>query len=304
MQREQSGIVIEERKNYYVVLTQSQNAPRKTVRCTLKGSLKIKRGLRVSSGDSVSILITDNDNNIGIISQVNERTNFLPRPPLANLSQVIFINTFKHPKLDLETIDRFLFIASCYDIKAVIVFNKTDLLNSDELFELQRVAKFYDDVGYKIIYTSAEKNRGVENLLEICENKTSAFAGLSGVGKSSLLSLIFPHVDFVTNEVSGSQGRGTHTTTYTKLLQLNDNTFIADTPGFAFVDLPTVDVDSVAAHFPEINKQTGLCKFNNCIHDAEPDCVVWEKARSGEIAPWRRMHYLKFYREMESRIKK
>jgi len=290
-----TGTVVEERKNYYIVRTSGND-----IRCTLKGTLLQNRA-RVCVGDRVSVQILNDDSVQGIICEAADRRTFLPRPPLANLSLVIFVNTFKHPALNTEAIDRFLFSSMSYGIDAAIVFNKTDLLNDSEARKLTVVENYYKKIGYRVFRTSVPEKRGITELVSLCKGKTSAFTGLSGVGKSSLLSLIFPTVEFRTSEVSGARGRGTHTTTHTKLLSLDENTFIADTPGFAFVDIPTVPEDTAAAHFPEIEKITGTCRFNNCVHDAEPGCRVRELAECGEIAPWRWEHYLKIYSEMVGR---
>jgi ribosome biogenesis GTPase len=259
--------------------------------------------IRVSTGDSVEVRVINRDSSEGVICEVAERKSFLPRPPLANLSQVVFINCFKQPNLDTEAVDRFLFSSAVYGIDAVIVFNKTDLLSEAETAELAAVERRYRDIGYKIIRASVPRKSGVSEIIDTCRGKTGAFTGLSGVGKSSLLSLIFPDSEFKTNNVSGARGRGTHTTTHTKLLALDENTFVADTPGFAFVDVPTVNEESVAEYFPEIRDAISKCRFNNCVHDAEPGCKVTELIDSGEIAPWRREHYLKIYREMARRRK-
>ncbi|MDR0330725.1 MAG: ribosome small subunit-dependent GTPase A [Chitinispirillales bacterium] len=293
------GVVVEEQKNYYMVSTQKND-----LRCTVKGALLKKRNFRISAGDAVRVQIINEDTAEGVICETKERTSFLPRPPLANLSQVVFVNCFKHPSLDTEAIDRFLFSSTAYGIEAVIVFNKRDLLNDGEAAELEAVECHYRNIGYKTLHTSVPKKQGISELIDQCRGKTSAFTGLSGVGKSSLLSLIFPHVEFKTNLVSGARGRGTHTTTHIKLWALNKETFIADTPGFAFVDVPTVDEETVVEHFPEIKDVTGQCRFNNCIHDAEPGCKVAELVDSGVIASWRQKHYLKIYREMLMRRKR
>jgi len=273
------------------------------LRCTVKGTLLNKKKFRISAGDSVRVQIINRDSAEGVICEAAERVSFLPRPPLANLSQVVFVNCFKHPSLDTEAVDRFLFSSAVYGIDAVIVFNKTDLLGDAETAELAETERRYKDVGYKILRTSVPARQGVAELIELCRNKTSAFTGLSGVGKSSLLSLIFPDSEFKTNDVSGARGRGTHTTTHIELLTLDENSFIADTPGFAFVDVPAVDEDSVAEYFPEIKNAVGQCRFNNCVHDAEPGCKIVELVDKGEIADWRREHYLKIYREMVKRRK-
>jgi len=293
-----TGRIVEEQKNYCIV-----SARGRALRCTLKGALLKQRGRRACTGDVVSVRIINDDTSEGVICGISPRQSFLPRPPLANLSQVIFVNCFKHPRLDTEAIDRFLFSGMAYGIDAIIAFNKMDLLDERERDELGAAERYYADIGYKILHTSVPQNQGIDELTDLCRGKTSAFTGLSGVGKSSLLARIFPDVEFRTGGVSGSMGKGTHTTTHTKLLTLGGDTFIADTPGFAFVDIPDVPEETVAAHFPEIERATGECRFNNCIHDAEPGCKVAELVEAGEIAYWRRDHYLKIYREMVMRRK-
>ncbi|MCL2218895.1 MAG: ribosome small subunit-dependent GTPase A [Chitinispirillia bacterium] len=291
------GRVVEEQKNYYIVST-----GQKDIRCTLKGTLLKKRS-RICTGDAVQVQVINDDSSEGVICEISPRQSFLPRPPLANLDLVVFVNCFKHPRLDTEAIDRFLFSCASYGVDSVIVFNKMDLLDEAEFNELEGTERFYKSIGYKILHTSVPSDLGIGKLLDLCRGKTSAFTGLSGVGKSSLLSRIFPGMEFRTSEVSGAHGRGTHTTTHTKLLTLDKGTFIADTPGFAFVDVPTVGEETVIAHFPEIEAATGQCRFNNCIHDSEPGCRVAELIDAGEIAPWRHEHYLKIYREMVKRRK-
>lgn len=290
-----SGKVIEERKNYYLVSTSAGE-----VRSTIKGTLK-KNRKRIATGDLVSLQIINHDSMEGIITKVHERINFLPRPPLANLSQVMFINSFKSPNLDTEAVDRFLFSASVYEIESVLIFNKTDLLSDRDLEELGELERYYSQIGYRTLRTSAVNRHGLGQLTDSCKGKTSAFTGLSGVGKSTLLSFIFPELELKTNEVSGRSGRGTHTTTHISLLSLDPETFIADTPGFAFVEVPTVPEETVVSHFPELEKVTGECRFNDCKHDQEPGCRVKELVEKGEIARWRHAHYLEIHKEMMER---
>ncbi|MFW6245594.1 MAG: ribosome small subunit-dependent GTPase A, partial [Fibrobacterota bacterium] len=179
-----SGKVIEERKNYYLVSTSAGE-----VRSTIKGTLK-KNRKRIATGDLVSLQIINHDSMEGIITKVHERINFLPRPPLANLSQVMFINSFKSPNLDTEAVDRFLFSASVYEIESVLIFNKTDLLSDRDLEELGELERYYSQIGYRTLRTSAVNRHGLGQLTDSCKGKTSAFTGLSGVGKSTLLGMI------------------------------------------------------------------------------------------------------------------
>jgi ribosome biogenesis GTPase len=214
---------------------------------------------------------------------------------------VILVCTVKEPPLDLEATDRFLVCVSAYGLAPVLVFNKNDRLDDEESASLQKIIEVYRKCGYTAVITSASTGSGIRELIEICAGKVSAFAGLSGVGKSALLQLIFPDREFRIGEVSGPTGRGTHTTTCVTLLPIENGGYIADTPGLAFVDLPLVPEEDVAGYFPELEQQIGKCKFNNCVHESEPGCRVRELVDSGEIASWRVEHYLKIFKEMRAR---
>lgn len=292
-----SGRVTEEQKNYFVVDT-----PSGPVQATTKGVLK-KDKKRICVGDMVDIEVIDNDLHIGIIHGTHERTSYLKRPSLANLSRVFLITTWKEPALDLEGMDRFLVNAALHRFTPIIVFNKTDLLTGPDLPAFDALIAVYRRIGYEVLTVSALTGERVEGLLAACADHLSVFAGLSGVGKSRLLSRIFPDRDFRIGEVSGATGRGTHTTTSVELMPLPRpyEGYIADTPGFSFVELPLVPEEDVVTFFPELERQIGACKFNNCLHDNEPGCSVRALVEKGEIAPWRVGHYLKMFREMKER---
>jgi ribosome biogenesis GTPase / thiamine phosphate phosphatase len=290
-----SGRVLEEQKNYFVIAT-AQGSLRATTRGFLKNNKK-----RVCVGDIVECEVTNADTREGLILTVDERSSFLKRPPLANITQVVLICTVKEPPLDLEALDRFLASIAAARLAPVLVFNKNDRIAADEQTPLDNIIAAYRRCGYTTLVTSALTGHGVGQLIEICANRVSAFTGLSGVGKSALLQAIFPDRNFRLGEISGTTGRGTHTTTSVTLLPLPCGGFIADTPGLAFVDLPPVPEEDVASFFPELERQIGKCKFNNCIHENEPGCSVHELVASGEIPAWRVEHYLKIYKEMRDR---
>jgi len=289
------GRIVQEEKNYFIIDT-----ARGTLRAATRGLLK-KDSKRVCVGDMVDCEVTNSDTREGIILTIHERTSCLIRPPLANLTQVILVCTVKEPPLDLEATDRFLVCTSAYGLTPALVFNKSDRLTDAEQASLGLITAVYRRCGYTTIITSAFNGSGLEELMGICAGRVSAFAGLSGVGKSALLSKIFPDRAFRLGEVSGPTGRGTHTTTCVTLLPLPNppnGGYIADTPGIAFVDLPLVPEEDIAGYFPELEQQIGKCKFNNCIHENEPGCRVRELVDAGEIAAWRVEHYLKMFKEM------
>ena len=287
-----TGRVIEEQKNYFIVDT-----PQGAVKAKLKGTLKLARK-KICTGDTVDLEIINLDSLEGIISLVHKRTSLLPRPAIANLTQVAFILSLKEPSLDFEALNRLLFSAEVYQISSMLVFNKVDLLDSEDMLELEKIIEAYQEIGYKIIKTSALTNSGLDELVNLCTNQISAFTGPSGVGKSTLLSRMFPEKVFRIGAVSGPLGRGTHTTTNVSLLRLKEDSYVADTPGISFINIPTVPEEDVVTYFPELERRIGQCRFNNCIHDGEPGCVIQELADKNEIMSMRREYYLKIYREM------
>jgi ribosome biogenesis GTPase len=290
-----SGRIVEEQKNHYLIDT-----PQGTIRAATRGLLKRDRK-HVCVGDMVECECTNRDTGEGIIQKIHERTSFLNRPPIANLTQVILVCTVKEPPLDLEATDRFLVCASAYGLTPVLAFNKNDRLTAAEQASLERIIATYRRCGYTAIVTSASTGSGITGLVDICAGRVSAFAGLSGVGKSALLQRVFPDREFRVGGLSGPAGRGTHTTTCVTLLPLSNGGYIADTPGLALVNLPLVPEEDVAGYFPELEQQIGNCRFNNCIHDNEPGCRVRELVEAGAIAAWRVEHYLKIFKEMRER---
>ena len=278
--------IIEERKNYYLV-----DIPGKEpVKALLKGIVR-KKYRRLSVGDFVKLTIFDEEKGEAQINSVKKRFNELPKPTVANIDQVVFVNCYKEPKYDLNYINRFLFSASVNGIEVVLFFNKEDLLDDDEKKELSLILDYYREIGYETYSTSMEDNASVELVKELSKGKLSVFAGPSGVGKSSLMSKIFPNYEFITNELSKHISRGKNTTTHTSLLKLH-NGYIADTPGFSMMKIPKVDPIEVREHFKEIDKVGENCKFSNCYHENEPHCAVKEAVDNEEIWESRYFSYL------------
>lgn len=292
-----SGRIIEEQKSFFIVDTIHGN-----VRSTLRGTLK-KNNFRICAGDMVDLDLTNHCPLEGVITAVHNRISYLQRPAVANLAQVFFIITITTPPLDLESLDRFLFSAKVFNLNSIIVINKIDLLKGELLLLVEKVKNIYGKIGYQIIESSAITGNGIDTIKEFCSNKISAFAGLSGVGKSSLLAMLFPDKTFRIGNVSGTNGRGTHTTTSVSLQKLNQGGYIADTPGLSFVDIPSVPEEEVINYFPELASRIGQCKFNNCIHNGEPGCSIHSLIEQDQIAISRHNHYLKFYKQMKEKRK-
>lgn len=286
------GRIVEEQKNFYLVDTEKG-----IVRSTLKGVLK-KQRKRLYVGDLVTIEVFNRDTPEGIIRELFPRKNQLPKPAVANVDQVVCIITLKEPALDVEFLDRLLFTTGVLAFSASIVFNKSDLLTPADSSSLLKIIAYYKKIGYMCIQTSALSGENIGRVIELCRDSQSIFAGPSGTGKSTLLAKIFPDHTFRVAALSKNIERGVHTTTHTTLLKLTDSGYIADTPGFSYVELPIVSEEEVGSFFPEIDEGRSACKFSNCIHQNEPACAVKQMVDTGDILRSRYEQYLKIYNFM------
>ena len=287
------GRIVEERKNYYVVDTDEG-----AYHGLLKGAIR-KKFKRLCVGDKVTIDIFDEERAEAVIRKVQKRVNELPRPVVANIDQVLFLNCLIEPALDFSYMDRFLFAASVQNVPVKLLFNKMDLLDEIDVEELDGIANEYRAAGFEVLYTSIEDGKSVDEIAEMCKGKLSVFAGPSGVGKSSLMEQLFPEEWFDINELSEKIQRGQNTTTHTSLLCLDNGGYVADTPGFSYMKMPKIDADLVRMHFPEIVEESENCKFSNCLHLNEPGCSVKQKYEAGELSPSRYQNYKGLFKLMD-----
>lgn len=238
----------------------------------------------------------------GVIKNILQRKNFIKRPSVANIDQIIIVSALKEPELDLHQLNRYIALAKYYDIETVLCFNKDDLKWDKHLRE--KIKKIYEPLGYKIAYTSATEHNGIKNFEKILDGKTSVLCGNSGVGKSSLVNAINPNLNLRTKQVSEKTQRGTHTTRHCEIIKLNDTSRIVDTPGFSnarFDFLLPADVDLL---FPDIAKFRDECKYSDCLHINEDGCNVLTNIE--KIDPTRYESYLTFVdeaKEYKERVK-
>lgn len=238
----------------------------------------------------------------GVITKIIPRKNFIKRPSVANIDQIIIVSALKEPELDLHQLNRYISLAKYYDIKTVLCFNKDDLKWDKHLRE--KIKKIYEPLGYKIVYTSATEHNGIKSFEKLLSGKTSVLCGNSGVGKSSLVNAINPTLNLRTKQVSEKTQRGTHTTRHCEIIKLNDTSRIVDTPGFSnarFDFLLPADVDLL---FSDIAKYRNECKYSDCLHINEDGCNVLNNI--DKIDPTRYESYLAFIdeaKEYKERIK-
>lgn len=238
----------------------------------------------------------------GLIKSILPRKNFIKRPSVANIDQIIVVSALKEPDLDLHQLNRYIALAKYYNIPTVLCFNKEDLRWDKHLRD--KIKKIYTPLDYEIVYTSATEHKGIKNFEKVLMDKTSVLCGNSGVGKSSLINAINPNLNLRTKQISEKTQRGTHTTRHCEIIKINDTSRIVDTPGFSnvrFDFLLPADVDLL---FPEIAKYRDNCKYSDCLHINEDSCNVL--ANIDKIDSTRYESYLAFIdeaREYKERVK-
>jgi len=275
-----------------------------TVNCKMRGVLRLK-GLRctnpVAVGDRVQV--EDKGGDAPVVGEIEPRRNYIIRRAsnlskefqiiAANLDQAVLVATLTNPETSTTFIDRFLATAEAYQVPAVLVFNKIDLLDTDEWHKrLDELKALYESIGYPVVTMSAATGEGADALRAQLAGKMSLLSGNSGVGKSSIINLLVPDAHVRVGDVSHTHHKGMHTTTFSELLDLPDGGAIIDTPGvkaFGTIDFERAEV---AHYFPEIFKISDDCRFNNCTHTHEPGCAVLAAVEQGLIAPSRFTSYL------------
>ena len=230
----------------------------------------------------------------GYITSIDDRKNFLNRPSVANIDQVLITMSLFSPKFSFYLLDRFIAYAEVHDIKPVIIVTKTDLSEDPAL-----VGKIKETYSMYPIYFTDKINVN-EELLPIFKNKLNVLAGQSGVGKSTLINTILPEAELITDEISNKLNRGKHTTRHVELIEIADG-LIADTPGFSTIDFSAIDKYNLMFCFIDFNQYSVHCKFRECLHINEPKCAVKNAVESGELAQSRYDSYKQIFEEIESR---
>lgn len=282
------GHIIKGYSGFYYVFHQGE-----IYECSLRGKNRQKK-IRFLPGDLVNFEAVDLGK--GVIDSILPRKNELTRPPVANIDQVIITVALADPAPDLWLVDRLTVLALWNEIVPVICFNKGDLLSMDKR---QQLAEIYALAGFDVIVCSTLEGWGVDALQNRLKGKISVLAGNSGVGKSSLMNSIGGQWSLATGEVSEKLKRGRHTTRHVELFALDEDTLIADTPGFSSLLLPEdLTREMLCRLFPEMMPHIGNCRFGTCLHDSEPDCAVKAALAEGKIAQSRYDHYREFLKEV------
>ena len=265
--------------------------------CKAKGIFR-KEKMKPLVGDIVEIDILDETEKKGNITEIIERKNELIRPAVANIDQALVVFAVTKPKPHFNLLDRFLIMMESKDIPVVLCFNKKDIATEPEIQELKDI---YEKCGYQIVFTSALEGENTEELKDLLHGKTTAIAGPSGVGKSSLINIFQPNANMETGSISEKIERGKHTTRHSELIWIEDNTYIMDTPGFSSLYTNEFEKEELKYYFTEFSEYEGQCRFLGCDHIHEPGCAVKQALDEGKIHPVRYTNYLEMYNELKEK---
>lgn len=278
------GKIISNISNLYYI-----EANNKMYTCNARGKLK-EEGIVV--GDIVNF--NENEN---IIEKIEKRNNYIKRPKISNITQIVCVLAAKNPKPDLLMLDKQLAYAEYVGIKAVIVINKKDL----DAKKVDEIKETYKNIGYPIIETNAKENEGIDNLNKILENNISVFAGNSGVGKSTLLNSIFGKEVTKAGLISNKNKKGKNTTTNISLYKIKENEYIADTPGFSTFDISEIEADKLAEYFKEFKEHIKACEYIGCRHIKEETCGIKNALKEGKISASRYQNFIKIYETLKDK---
>ncbi len=308
------GLVYKSTGSWYIVKPKGSNGQMITYNARIKGIFKIDDITStnpVAVGDEVEIEVENENEQTAIITEIHSRRNHINRQSprhkhqhhilAANLDQSLIVATLKDPRTSQGFIDRCLLASEMYHVPPLIVFNKSDLYRKKEEEKYASLKEMYEGIGYKMLLISVEKKTGLDTLEDLLKNKTTLISGHSGVGKSSLLNLLLPHLDLKTQDVSGWSGKGLHTTTFAEMFDLPFGGKIIDTPGMREFGLVHITKQELSHYFPEMRDRLAGCQFNNCQHVNEPGCAIKEAVMNGEIHENRYVSYVNILDSIEEK---
>jgi len=234
------------------------------------------------------------------ITKVLKRKNSFLRPFISNVDYSIIVTSLKEPDINFELLDRFIVLSLSENVEPILIFTKLDKLSLDEFNEVDKQINYYKKF-YTCFYSDKSGIKNKDELISILKNKTSFVSGQTGAGKSHLLNTLSPNLSLKTQEISMSLNRGKHTTRHTEIMFI-DEMFIADTPGFSSFEL-NIESKELKNYFIEFTNHLNECKYNECSHTHEPDCIIKEMVNDGSILKSRYDSYLKFYNELKENEK-
>lgn len=287
------GLIIKGIGGFYYVETEAG-----VIESKGRGIFK-KDGITLAVGDRVELEIIDEAEKKGVINAILPRKNQFIRPPIANVDTFVVVFAAAKPKPNLVLVDKFLVMAEMHGVEAVICINKCDLVSEKELAEYRGI---YDDI-YPVISVSAKSGEGLDELEKAISGKTAALAGPSGVGKSTIINALVPHANMETGTISEKTKRGKHTTRHVEIFNARGGGRIFDTPGFTSFEIMEAEEDNLMHYYPDIERYTGKCFYDNCRHLKEPQCSVIQALADGRIHKLRYESYVANMEEIKNRRK-
>ncbi len=283
--------------------------------CRVRGKLRLE-GLRttnpISVGDEVFLDEKRDEEGKGVILDYEQRVNYIVRKSTnlskqmhilaANIDRAYLLVTLKHPETHTVFIDRFLVAAESFRIPVTLLFNKVDLLNDEERFDLEAIMDMYRVIGYECVAISAINQDNCSFLREEIIGKQVMIAGHSGTGKSTLVNALDDTLQLRIGEISSAHHQGQHTTTFAEMHPLQSGGFIIDTPGIRAFGVVNLDKEVISHYFPEMRALIGQCKFHNCQHINEPNCAVKSGLEEGTIYESRYWTYLQLMNNDEDDV--
>ncbi len=258
------------------------------IECRARGLFRNK-SLMPYVGDTVTIEMIDEST--GYVTEIHKRKNFFIRPPIANVDLLLIVIAMADPAPDLMFLDKMLIQAKSVGVDVIIVFNKCDLSDDAEKYE-----KIYTDLGYRVFITSTYTGHGIEDLKSAIEGKVISLSGFSGVGKSSMMNALLGCDGMAVGEISKKLSRGKHTTREVSLVEFQNDSYLADTPGFSSLSLPeNITKNDLKDYFVEFEKYADECKFSDCLHILSKFCGVCKALENGKISKSRYNNYINLY---------
>lgn len=289
------GLILKGVGSYYYVKT-----PTKIYECKARGIFRQKSVMPLV-GDIAEIEITSEDDDKGLIINIDDRVNFLKRPLVANVDQLIIVSSLLEPKPNILILDKLITICAYKNIEPILIFTKIDLNLKNDL----DIPNLYKNSGFNVILIDNNKfsNDDKNKIIDILKDKISILIGNSGVGKSSLINNTIPDLNIETNIISKKLGRGKHTTTHTELFELEIGGYIADTPGFSTVDIIkyiSLKKEDIQECFIEFKDYKDSCKFKDCSHIQQNNCEILKAVENNQISKSRYNSYVSIYNEIKN----